>query len=76
MSDVKTHGYKARGVARAREERQAVTVQSLPMIAIGGWTLTELKPGVFWLVPPSGEGMATTQERLERLFRELWKKEF
>ena len=66
--------YKPLGMARAR---QVVELrQPAASIKIGGFTLTRLMDGVFWLLPPSGEGMATSEAELERMLRAFWRKKF
>jgi hypothetical protein len=45
-------------------------------VTIGEFTLTRLAEGVFWLLPSSGEGMATTEVKIEAMLREFWRKEF
>jgi hypothetical protein len=68
------------GMARAKRAAQflatAIAAKELPAMQIGSFTLTRLADGVFWLVPSSGEGMATSTAKLEAVLREYWRKEF
>ena len=47
-----------------------------PSIKAGPYTLTRYKPGKFWLDNGEGEGMETSELKVENLLGEFFKREF
>jgi hypothetical protein len=45
-------------------------------IAIGDWLICRCDDGTFWLTAPTGEGLRTSQEKLESLVQTFFEKEF
>ena len=72
------------GIARARElamrpafvKAAAAGWSPVATIDVGGFSLSHLGGGVYWLENAAGEGMATKRENLEAMLRKFWEQEF
>lgn len=55
---------------------QCQTLPAGQSIRVGDFLLLRLRGGNFWLSHPDGEGMETTQAKLQELFRGFFEREF